>query len=165
LSNEFSEFAYSAELKADLIRQVDANSPTNFILHYFDTDLVNKPIIDITSRMCLTNTQPCGAFCCGACDTVCQTCTPVSQCPPSTNCSQALIVQNNCCVPSPAPACQIPVGTCDVGTCNVATGTIQFVFCLWFCSFFLISLFVVIFILFFRFHLVVHSLFSLFAVI
>lgn len=101
---------------------VDKATPANLIYRFFSSELVTANILDITSRMCLAAATPCGNLCCGLCDTVCGTCTPVTTCLPSTNCTYSNIVSGNCCVRSPQSSCVAPVGTCQQSVCNAVTG-------------------------------------------
>jgi hypothetical protein len=82
--------------------------------------------IDVSSRVCLINQFPCGAGCCGYCDSACGTCVPVDSCPTVQGCLTASRLVGNCCVNVTTDTCPNRDATCEVGTCNAQTNSCNY---------------------------------------
>jgi len=82
--------------------------------------------IDVSSRVCLINQFPCGASCCGFCDSACGTCKPVDSCPTVQGCLTASRLVGNCCVNVTTDTCPDKPATCEVGNCNAQTNTCDY---------------------------------------
>lgn len=105
-----------------------ASSPDFSLGRWGVDDLLASDPIDIASRICLQNSAPCGAGCCGICDAVCQTCLPVASCAPSPSCSKSNKLVGNCCVEVAEEYCApAPAGQCKKGVCDAALGTCAYV--------------------------------------
>jgi len=100
----------------------DLTTNPDYLVQRFTTDtLATLDPIDVSSRVCLINDKPCGAACCGVCDTACGTCQAVDSCATVQGCATAYRLVGLCCANVTTDTCPDKKDICAVGTCNAVT--------------------------------------------
>jgi len=113
-------------LFSDIQNALDQANPRNVVYEFTDSVMSTSAgipyLLQLAGIVCLASRTPCGTTCCGACDTTCGKCLPVTSCPTaSTNCSSQTQIIGGCCVKTNTTGCPAK-GNCTIGTCNVASG-------------------------------------------